>query len=68
MIVKKGEGIGEKHRRMLDFIQAYEAEHKHPPSVQEIQTGCNISSSEVVTYYLDQLERGGFIMPGRRPE
>ncbi len=60
--------IGEKHRRILGFIQDYQRKHKHPPSVAQIQEACAISSSAVVHYYLDQLMRSGHIGDDRRPE
>ena len=61
MMVRKSKGLGERHQRILDFIQDYQRKHKHPPSIREIGESCGISSTSVVNYYLDQLERNGHI-------
>ena len=61
MMVRKSKGIGERHQRILDFIQEYQRKHKHPPSIREIGESCGISSTSVVNYYLDQLEKAGHI-------
>ncbi len=66
MMVRKSKGIGEKHQRILDFIQDYQRKHKHPPSIREIGESCDISSTSVVNYYLDQLERSGHIERDRK--
>ncbi len=61
MMVRKSKGLGERHQKILDFIQEYQRKHKHPPSIREIGESCGISSTSVVNYYLDQLERTGHI-------
>jgi repressor LexA len=66
MMVRKPKGLGERHQRILDFIQEYQRKHKHPPSIREIGESCDISSTSVVNYYLDQLERSGHIERDRR--
>ena len=66
MMVRKSKGLGEKHERILDFIQKYQREHKHPPSIREIGENCGISSTSVVNYYLDQLEKNWNIERDRK--
>ena len=66
MMVRKSKGLGERHQRILDFIASYQREHKHPPSIREIGEHCNISSTSVVNYYLDQLEKTGHIERDRK--
>jgi len=66
MMVRKSKGLGERHQRILDFIASYQREHKHPPSIREIGEHCNISSTSVVNYYLDQLEKSGHIERDRK--
>lgn len=61
MMVRKSKGLGERHQRILEFIQDYQRKHKHPPSIREIGESCGISSTSVVNYYLDQLEKSGHI-------
>jgi repressor LexA len=66
MMVRKSKGIGERHQKILDFIASYQRDHKHPPSIREIGEYCNISSTSVVNYYLDQLEKSGNIERDRK--
>jgi repressor LexA len=66
MMVRKSKGLGERHQKILDFIQEYQRKHKHPPSIREIGESCGISSTSVVNYYLDQLERSGHIERDRK--
>ncbi len=66
MMVRKSKGLGERHQKILDFIASYQREHKHPPSIREIGQHCNISSTSVVNYYLDQLEKSGHIERDRK--
>jgi len=66
MMVRKSKGLGERHQRILDFVQEYQQKHKHPPSIREIGEHCEISSTSVVNYYLDQLEKAGYIERDRK--
>jgi repressor LexA len=66
MMVRKSKGLGERHQKILDFIQEYQSKHKHPPSIREIGEDCDISSTSVVNYYLDQLEKSGNIERDRK--
>ncbi|MBI3162540.1 MAG: repressor LexA, partial [Chloroflexi bacterium] len=59
MMVRKSKGLGDRHRKILDFIEDYQRQYKHPPSIREIGEYCSISSTSVVNYYLDQLEKTG---------
>lgn len=66
MMVRKSKGLGERHQKILDFIAEYQREHKHPPSIREIGENCDISSTSVVNYYLDQLEKAGHLERDRK--
>lgn len=66
MMVRKSKGLGERHQKILDFIASYQREHKHPPSIREIGEHCDISSTSVVNYYLDQLEKAGLLERDRK--
>ena len=66
MMVRKSNGLGERHQKILDFIQEYQRKYKHPPSIREIGENCGISSTSVVNYYLDQLEKTGHIERDRK--
>lgn len=58
--------LSTKQQRILDFLATYTDEHSYPPSIREICSGCEISSTSVADYNLNALERKGFIR--RHPE
>ena len=52
-------------QRILDFIKNFIGEHGYPPSIRDIQRGCNISSTSVVAYHLKALEEQGLLQRDR---
>jgi repressor LexA len=66
MMVRKSKGLGERHQRILDFLKEYQRTNKYPPSIREIGEKTGISSTSVVNYYLDQLEKMGRIERDRK--
>lgn len=66
MMVRKSKGLGERHQKILDFLQSYQRENRYPPSIREIGEKTGISSTSVVNYYLDQLEKKGLIQRDRK--
>jgi repressor LexA len=66
MMVRKSKGLGERHQRILEFLQQYQRANKYPPSIREIGEKTGISSTSVVNYYLDQLEKRGLIERDRK--
>jgi len=54
-----------KQKQILDFITRFIQERDYPPSVRDVAKGCGISSSSVAQYYLDVLERKGYIRRDR---
>lgn len=59
------EGLSEKQQLILEFLETFIAEHDYPPSIRDIQNGCNISSTSVVDYNLKRLEEKGLIRRDR---
>jgi len=51
--------------RVLSFIRRFVDEHGYTPTVREIVKGLGISSTSVVQYHLNVLEREGFIRRDR---
>jgi repressor LexA len=60
-MARKSAGLSERHKKILEFLGKYQETAGYPPSIREIGDGTNISSTSVVNYYLDQLEKMGFI-------
>jgi len=61
MMARKKAGLGERHKRILKFLEKFQAENGYPPSIREIGENTNISSTSVVNYYLNQLEEMDYI-------
>ena len=51
--------LSEKQTRILGFIRDFLDDHQFPPTVRDIQAGCQISSTSVVDYNLRILQREG---------
>ena len=66
MMVRKSKGLGERHHKILDFLRVYQAENNYPPTIREIGENTGISSTSVVNYYLEQLEKMGKIERDRK--
>jgi repressor LexA len=62
MVRKRSEDLSPKHIRILEFLAKYQEENDRPPSIREICAKVGISSTSVVNYDLDQLERRGYII------
>ncbi|MFW5713430.1 MAG: transcriptional repressor LexA [Brevefilum sp.] len=61
MMARKKAGLGERHKKILKFLERFQAENGFPPSIREIGENTKISSTSVVNYYLNQLEEMNFI-------
>ena len=66
MARKKQKGLSDKHKRVLDVLELYTEQHGYPPSIREMCTRANISSTSVANYYLDRLEELGYIERDRQ--
>jgi repressor LexA len=60
-MVKRSQGLGPRHSKILVFMEKYQKQYGFPPSIREICDETEISSTSVVNYYLDQLETWGYI-------
>lgn len=58
--------LSERQKRILDFIQQFQAEHGYPPTIREIGAAVGIPSTSVVNYNLNILQREGHL--SRRSE
>jgi len=53
--------LSPKQRNIIDFVKRFWIDKSYPPTVRDILNGCNISSTSVVDYNLDILEREGYL-------
>ena len=65
MVVSMADGLSDKQQRILKFLGEFIQERDYPPSIRDIQSGCEISSTSVVDYNLKRLEEKGFIRRDR---
>jgi repressor LexA len=57
--------LSPRQSRILDFLREFIDKKDRPPTIRDIQYGCNISSTSVVEYNLRILEREGHIRRDR---
>lgn len=65
MMVRKSKGLSERHFKILTLLEKYNNKG-YPPSIREIGEQTGITSTSVVNYYLEQLEKWGYIERDRR--
>ena len=53
--------LSDRQERILEFIEEFLSENNYPPTVRDIQNGCEISSTSVVDYNLRILQREGHL-------
>lgn len=63
-MARKSIGIGERHRKIYEFLVQFQRKNGYSPSIREIGENINVQSTSLVDYYLKQLEENGFIDRG----
>ncbi len=53
--------LSTKRQQIIDFIHHFLVDRGYPPTIRDIQAGCGISSTSVVDYNLNVLEKAGYI-------
>lgn len=53
--------LSSKKQNIIDFIHHFVVDRGYPPTIRDIVSGCGISSTSVVDYNLDILEKEGYI-------
>ncbi len=53
--------LSSKQQQIIDFVRRFWVDRGYPPTIRDIVSGCRISSTSVVNYNLDILEREGYI-------
>ena len=54
-----------RQERIMEFLRTFIDQHGYPPSFRQIAQNCQISSTSVVDYNLDVLEREGYLRRDR---
>ena len=58
-------GLSERQSKILSFLKTFMLDNGYPPTIREIGEAVGISSTSVVNYNLDALQRGGHIYRDR---
>lgn len=53
--------LSKRQQGIVKYIERFLNDNSYPPSIRDIQAGCNISSTSVVDYNLNILERKGYL-------
>lgn len=62
---KANTALSERQQKILEFLQQFLAKHNYPPTIREIGQAVKISSTSVVNYNLNRLEKRGLIARDR---
>ena len=57
--------LSERQRKILDFIKSFSLNNGYPPTIREIGEAVEISSTSVVNYNLNALQKEGLIVRDR---
>ncbi len=57
--------LSERQGKILSFVKTFTLDNGYPPTIREIGKAVNITSTSVVNYNLDALQREGFIYRDR---
>jgi repressor LexA len=60
-MVAKLTKLSSKQRCIVNFIRRFWLDNSYPPSIRDIVAGCNLSSTSVVDYNLNVLEKKGYL-------
>jgi len=57
--------LSERQKNILTFVKSFMLDNGYPPTIREIGKAVSISSTSVVNYNLDALQRAGYISRDR---
>lgn len=61
MMVRRTQGLSERHRKILEFLSVFQDKHGYSPSIRQIGDSINVKSTSLVDYYLGQLADENYI-------
>ncbi len=62
----RSEGLGDRPRKILEFLVNFQEKHGYSPSIREIGQCINVKSTSLVDYYVEQLHQEGYIERDKR--
>jgi repressor LexA len=60
-MVRKRAGLGERHQKILDYLNSFQEKYGYSPSIRQIGKNIGVESTSLVDYYLKQLADMGLI-------
>jgi repressor LexA len=63
---RRNEGLGDRHRRIMEFLTSFQEQHGYSPSIREIGKHITVESTSLVDYYLEQLCQESYIERDKR--
>ena len=57
--------LSERQSKILSFVKTFSLDNGYPPTIREIGKAVGISSTSVVNYNLDALQRAGYLYRNR---
>jgi len=61
MMVRRKQGLGERHKKILEFLNSFQGKNGYSPSIRQIGENIGVNSTSLVDYYLNQLEEMNLI-------
>jgi len=60
-MARKSAGLGERHRKIMEFLTTFQDKNGYSPSIREIGDSIGVTSTSLVDYYLKNLEQHKYI-------
>ncbi|HEY60324.1 MAG TPA: repressor LexA [Anaerolineae bacterium] len=60
-MARKSEGLGKRHKMIMQFLGQFQTENGYSPSIREIGEAIGVKSTSLVDYYLKQLVKKDYI-------
>ncbi|HEY9075614.1 MAG TPA: transcriptional repressor LexA [Anaerolineaceae bacterium] len=60
-MARKRNDLGERHRKILEFLTTFQEENGYPPTIREIGYEIGVKSTSLIDYYLNQLKEWNYI-------
>ncbi len=60
-MARRTAGLGDRHRRIMEFLTEFQEEKGYSPSIRQIGKSIKVDSTSLIDYYLNQLEEMEYI-------
>lgn len=60
-MARRSVGLGDRHRRIMEFLTNFQESSGYSPSIREIGDAIGVKSTSLIDYYLTQLQSMGYI-------